>query len=413
MKLFKLCLLLCFFSSTIYAQSNYHEGFVLKNNGDTVKGYINYHEWTLSPKIIDFKADKDHKDVVHFRPDEIKEFRIIGMETFVSYIGIISNNKTNFPNYPEGLDTSKVLDTIFLQQIATGNNLTLYYNNDKVKMRFFIAEKHTKPEELKYYIYYNEGNQVVTAPVFNRQLQQYVNQFAPGNQKLINKLKNTEYDQSHLTNFINNLNGIDAGKNTTRGKQSRFYIGAAISSTTAQYSQPGSIQKSTSVSPKINLGVDLFNNPNVQQFIFRAEFSLWYVMPRFNSLTTINDAPVNAVYEFNQYTASITPQILINIYNTDNFKFYLDGGWAFNISKYTNDMATVKNQDAATTTYYTVKKPLDLSGFWSSFPLQAGVVINKKVEIYASYSFYAAYTKYESLSIANKTINAGFKFYLK
>jgi len=335
------------------------------------------------------------------------------METFVSYIGIISNNKTNFPNYPEGLDTSKVLDTIFLQQIATGNNLTLYYNNDKVKMRFFIAEKHTKPEELKYYIYYNESNQVVTAPVFDRQLQQYVNQFAPGNQKLINKLKNTEYDQSHLTNFINNLNGIDAGKNTTRGKQSRFYIGAAISSTTAQYSQPGSIQKSTSVSPKINLGVDLFNNPNVQQFIFRAEFSLWYVMPRFNSLTTINDAPVNAVYEFNQYTASITPQILINIYNTDNFKFYLDGGWAFNISKYTNDMATVKNQDAATTTYYTVKKPLDLSGFWSSFPLQAGVVINKKVEIYASYSFYAAYTKYESLSIANKTINAGFKFYLK
>jgi hypothetical protein len=414
MKLFYFSLILFFVYSATYAQTNYHPGYIVKNSGDTIKGYINYHEWTKSPRTIDFKTSVDEKKVFQFSPVDVKAFVITGMENFVSYTGYISANKTRFPDYPQQLDTSKVLDTVFLQQMATGKNATLYYNSDELKTHFFIAETGKKPVELKYYLYYNETNQVVTDAVYTRQLMLYITKFAPDNNKLINSLRQMDYDQNHLEAFVNGLNNID-GRNVgaKKAKSVRFFIGAAVNSTTTEYSQYSGDQKSTSISPKINFGVDLFNNPNVQQLIFRAEVSFWYAMPRFNTNTNIDYTPAITVYEFNQYNATITPQILLNVYNKDNFKLYIDGGWSFNFSSYTNDITTVKNQDAAVTAANTVKKPLDLIGFWSSFPVQAGVVVNKKWEIYASYSFYSAFTNYEGLSIANQVTNIGIKLLLK
>jgi hypothetical protein len=413
MKLLYISLILCFFSSVIYAQSNYHEGYVLKNNGDTVKGYINYHEWTQSPKVIDFKTAITDKKAIQFHPVDIKAFSITGMEAFVSYTGYISTNKTIFRDYPQQLDTSKVLDTIFLQQTATGKNVTLYYNSDEIKTRFFMAETNAEPVELKYYVYYNSYNQVTTSPVYMGQLTLYTNKFAPGNSKLLYNMSRMEYDQRHLEAFTNSLNNVNGDNNVN----SRFFVGAAVSSTSTRYNLYNGVtnynKTTNSISPKINFGIDMFSNPNVQQLIFRAEVSLWYAMPRFNSPGTINNAPTTAVYEFNQYNATITPQILLNVYNKDNFKFYIDGGWAFNFSSYSNNQTTVKNEDAATTAAYTVQKPIDLEGFWSNFPIQVGIVLNKRIEIYAGYAFYSTYTKYLELSVANQTTNVGIKFLLK
>jgi hypothetical protein len=195
MKLLYTSLILCFFSSAIYAQSNYHEGYVLKNNGDTVKGYINYHEWTQSPKVIDFKTATTDKKAIQFHPADLKAFGITGMEAFVSYTGYISTNKTIFPDYPQQLDTSRVLSAVFLQQIATGKNVSLYYNSDELKTRFFMAETNAKPVELKYYAYYNSYDQVTIAPVYIGQLTLYINKFAPDNSKLLFSMNRITYDQ--------------------------------------------------------------------------------------------------------------------------------------------------------------------------------------------------------------------------
>jgi hypothetical protein len=86
--------LLVIFPSIIFAQSNYHDGYVLKNNGDTIKGYIDYREWMISPKSIDFKINKKDKQRLQFDPTTIKRFQINGLETYVSYVGKISINKS-------------------------------------------------------------------------------------------------------------------------------------------------------------------------------------------------------------------------------------------------------------------------------------------------------------------------------
>src|ERR1700758_771886 len=107
-------------AAVVFAQSNYHPGIVIKNSSDTLKGYIDYREWEQNPKVINFKLNKDDRQVLQFDPHAIKEFEISGMETYVTYQGIISMDKTSFPDLPLASDTSKKLDTIFLKQVIKG-----------------------------------------------------------------------------------------------------------------------------------------------------------------------------------------------------------------------------------------------------------------------------------------------------
>src|SRR5580704_2539084 len=89
----------------IFAQPNYHEGFVVKNNGDTLKGYIDYREWVYSPTSIEFKPSNGN-DITKFGPEAIKSFQIKGFENYISYIGMASINKNIFPDLPIHLDTT-------------------------------------------------------------------------------------------------------------------------------------------------------------------------------------------------------------------------------------------------------------------------------------------------------------------
>lgn len=404
-------LLLAALSVAVMAQSNYHAGYVLKNNGDTLKGYINYREWTQSPKSIDFKINKSDKKEIEFTPQVIKGFQITGMETYISYAGTINTNKNAFPDLPSGLDTSVTQDTIFLKQVTTGRYLTLYYNSDELKTRLFIAEANAIPVELKYYVYYNGERQVVNSSIYNGQLLLYINKFSPGNNALISKAEKAQYDQVYLEPVVDEINN-SSGKagNMKKAPSSRFFVGLAINRTQVTVNQVeyiNAVKSSTNASPKINLGIDLFNNPHVQQLIFRAELSLSYIAPRFNYTAAANSNNNDYTYEFNQYTAAITPQVLFNVYNSDRFKFYLDVGIAFNFSTYTN------NQFAFTTgDVHTVNNPYNFASYWNNFPFQAGVVVNRKIEIYASYSSYSSYARYAGIDNSNQSINLGVKFLL-
>src|SRR6185437_6718177 len=187
----------------VSAQSNYHAGYVLKNNGDTLKGFINYHEWTTSPHSVDFRVNKNGEETQHFDPQTIKGFGINGLELYSSYTGIISTGQTNFSGLHHGIDTGKMTDTVFLKQIAGGRFLRLYYHGDNIKTRFFIAETDGSPVELNYYEYINESSAVTKSAIFKGQLILYANKFAAGNDKLINKIEQSDYNAEDLQNIVN------------------------------------------------------------------------------------------------------------------------------------------------------------------------------------------------------------------
>lgn len=385
MKLFFTTLLVAI-AATVFAQSNYHEGIVIKNSGDTLRGYIDYREWEQCPTTINFKLRKDDREVQHFDPHVIKEFEINGMETYVTYRGIISMDKTSFPDLPLAADTSKKMDTIFLKQVVKGKYLTLFYQNDKTKTRLFVAENNADPIELKYSQYYEDGTELRVNTRYKNQLIYYVTKYAPDNNKLIQEAGHVDYEESGIETIVSKINGeTKVSKSVANG---RFFVGAGVNNIRTEVFNSGSSVNATTVSPTATFGIDIFSNPNVQQLIFRAEVSLWYVDAKF---------PDYSNSRVSQYTASLTPQILFNFYNKENLKFYIDGGWSFNFSAYPKK-------------FNLYGTPIDMASSWSGFPLQVGMMLNKNIDISLKYTGYYSFTRYTYFSIADQMLGVGIKY---
>jgi len=409
MKRFLIALLVAL-PTCIFAQSNYHPGYVVKNNSDTLRGFINYREWRQNPKSIDFKVNKTDKQVLQFDPQSIKEFQITGLETYTAYSGAISMNQTNFSNLPEELDTTLKSDNIFLRQLATGNHLTLYKYADEIKTRFFVAETNARPEELKYYEYYNNAGEIVDKSVFKGQLILYINKLHLESPGVVNKLDQAHYEQTDLEQLINEANNNEKKTIAKKASSIRFFAGVSIGRTITEVSEitiaglpTNIVYDHAAISPRLNLGVDFFDNSNVQRFVFRSEMAFSYVNPKYAyQVNRVDGTIAHATYVFNQYTASIAPQILFNFFNKDDFKIYVDAGAAFNFSLYTNNKFAV--EETSDTNPYT------LAPFWLSFPLQTGMVLNKKIEVCLTYITKASYSRYSSFDANNQTVSLGVKF---
>ncbi len=413
-------LLFTFLPAIIFAQSNYHAGYVVKNTGDTVKGYINYREWDVSPTSIEFKTNKTDKNVIQFSTADTKAFQITGLETYIYYKGLLSMDKTRFPELPDHFDTTRKVQTVFLRQLATGKYLTLYYLNDYLKTRYFIAETGKEPVELKNYSYYNDDKEVIYVPVYKRQLVYEIGKFYPEGNKLVNKVEFVKYEQSDLESLINQINNTH---NTAKRNSSyRFFVGAAANITQTNFDNINYLshpESSSTVTPKINVGVDLFGNPDVQKFVFRGELSFTYINPHYTSSESQSYPVVlntNADYGFTQYSVGLSPQLLYNIYNADNLKVYLDAGPTVNFSTYTNNRLILKKSGAVENNTTTTNKPYTLNSVWNSFFVQTGVAVNKKLEFSVTYMTTARYsnqgkgTSAAAFKAENQSINLGVRF---
>ena len=255
MKVFYIFLLIIF-PSLIFAQSNYHAGYVLKNNGDTIKGYIDYREWVFNPDAINFKTSIDDKQPITFNPETIKKFQINDFETFISYTGKVSMNRNHFPNLAEGPDTSEVYTTIFLQQIATGKYITLYNYTDGTKALYFIAEANNAPVELKYDQYYDDNGNVVDHFLYRGQLLLLVNKLNISNPQLLKEIANLNFEQPALVNITGKINQDSLGmqnRNENSLPGSRLFAGADLNLTGVTISGVSS-NRSQSVRPAFNFG---------------------------------------------------------------------------------------------------------------------------------------------------------------
>jgi hypothetical protein len=206
MKLFLLAIL---FPFTCFAQSHYYDSYVIKPNGDTLKGYIkylNYGRWTECPKSIKFKISRDDHRVLQFAPKDIREFHVIDHETYVAFAGLVSADGNTYPITGFRLDTSKKQDTIFLKQVTKGKYLTLYYHNDRFKTRYFISENNGTPIELIYHLYFGTPNQMIARPMYTGWLISLVSKYEPENERLLKSISEMQFVQSDFESFVDEIN---------------------------------------------------------------------------------------------------------------------------------------------------------------------------------------------------------------
>jgi hypothetical protein len=398
-----LCLLILIqFNAT--AQRNFKPGYIVTLKGDTTKGFIDYKEWNQNPGDITFKTT-EQATTQQYSPNNIKAFGVDQLDHYQKYTGPITKGAVDLADLSSGIDTSFVTDNIFLRIVSGGKNVTLYSYRDMIKTRFFIADGKSSPVELRRYVYL-DNKQVNKIREFNFYTQQLLAlgiKYAPGNEELAAKIDKTPYRSSDIEAVVLQLNGnadIYKVKNSAGGSSSQFFIGVGIDVSKASFtgtqgfSYPDNIfyakTKAQSAGPLIAGGMDFYFNKNVKKVFFRAEVNLTmnklHASYRSSVVDYINKMEREDEVSFNQIALAFNPQLVYNIYNKNNFKFFVAGGLQLNFSVFSNRHYYVYNYLNGTLDNRQDRQGLySYRAMTSTLTAKAGVTLANKFNIYLGY----------------------------
>ncbi|MBC8053520.1 MAG: hypothetical protein H7Y13_10695 [Sphingobacteriaceae bacterium] len=376
------------------AQSNYQPGFVVKADGDTLHGLIDQREWRLSPKKISFKRNTN-EDSETFGPENISSLVLNNTLKFISYSGTLSADKNSPPDLPYGLDTTTVQGSIFLEELSTGTNLTFYRQSDITKERYFIQEKNSKPVELIFRQYTTDIG-IATDHPYKRKLAVYIYKYASNDHTLLKKLESLQFNADDLIPIIREINQ-QKKKGHRSTMTSSWFAGAGLNRSSTGFKELSNKFSSTDVpnySPKLTMGIDVYNNPQIRKLILRGELTASY----FSSELRTSEF---SHFKFSQITGSLVPQIIYNIYNTSNFSFYLGPGLGMHLTRYFNTRYWNDKNEVSMPAEFK-----NLNEIWVNVPIKAGVFIKKRYEISCAYSS----SKFSRAPFTSKTATVSFNY---
>ena len=125
---FFIIMLFVFFSQSAYSQSNFKNGYIIKNNGDTLYGLINDVGSNYMCKNCKFKKSKNDIEQ-NFSPKDLNSFRINNGRYFIT-------NKLND-------------NLVFIEKVISGK-LNIYYFEDLKNNKYFLSKEVGKLEEIPY-----------------------------------------------------------------------------------------------------------------------------------------------------------------------------------------------------------------------------------------------------------------------
>lgn len=153
------CCLLSFRS--VYAQENYLAGTIIKHNGDTLSGYVDFRDWKVNPNRVNFKSTLESASVSYY-PLDIMEFSV-NNEIYVGAVVDTEISSLEFGNLSDKREPIIKVDTTFLQTFFRGEKSLFYYMSADRKNHFYY--KNGDEYELLLYKRYNnyrEGERVTT-----------------------------------------------------------------------------------------------------------------------------------------------------------------------------------------------------------------------------------------------------------
>ena len=214
-KILILCILCTPFLSI--CQSNFVPAIIVKNDGDSLNGKIDFRNWGKSPESIIFIGNSTQRE--EFDASTIKSFFLINeKERYVSntvsidktpdeYVDAISNRITK---------SDSIVKQVFLLQLVKDTSLTLLQYNDGKRSNFYYQKNGEQPIELIFhYLFVDDGNQVQTIDSYKKQL---VDLFSscPDVLKKINGINFIDKDLKNITvqylNCVNPTNIIEIKK---------------------------------------------------------------------------------------------------------------------------------------------------------------------------------------------------------
>ncbi|MEO8795928.1 MAG: porin family protein [Daejeonella sp.] len=194
MKKIGLLILATVFFYQANAQVNYLPGAIIKSEGDSIKGFIEYGNWAGNPGKINFKKTLSSA-AQSFSPADIQEFSVKD-EIYISRIVDVETSPVNTNDLTEDVALHLKKDTAFLQTILKGNKSLYYLKNSAGVENFYIAGDQ-KLELLVYKKYLVKNNDQLVSTSNKRflgQLKLYLEDCSA----IDDQLKNTSYTKASL-----------------------------------------------------------------------------------------------------------------------------------------------------------------------------------------------------------------------
>lgn len=412
MKRFLFCLLLSIPMISL-AQSNFQKGYVVTNSKDTLRGYVDYKERTVTPSAFNFKTEAGI--IQKYTLANCAAYSIDNMDAFERYEVDMTLSKIGSSELSNGPDLTTSRDTVFLKVVQAGKNITLFSYTDQIKERFYIIEKDSvSAVELIRQIYLKpeQSTTIVTDDRYLRQLLMVMRKVNGGESADEKNLLRIDYKIQDLKKIAALINGQVLVKSIY--PRSRFFAGAGLTMSNVNYSGENTFanpnaQANNSFLPYITAGVDIFSNPAIRKLIFRAELSLFMGKYEVTSPTTSNYI-TNLKQSFNSYSGTLTPQVIYNVYNADRIKAFFGVGLGVNYSRYSNNVYEYTTTIGNTSKTYFSENSMDLEKFNFSLPFSVGAVLNKKVEIIAGYTLRSAITRYVYYSVGVERYRIGVNY---
>ncbi|TSD63511.1 hypothetical protein FFF34_018135 [Inquilinus sp. KBS0705] len=402
-KLYKLLLAVLLLPAIAFAQSNFKPGYIVTLKGDTIRGMVDYQEWDNNPGAINFKT-ADAK-INKYTPATISYFSIDNREEYQKYTGPISRDETYENRVLAGRDTSFFVGDVFLKVLQKGKTINFYEYTDAIKSRFFYNDHSDNTyHELVYRVYYNPDvvdrfkGRTVNENTYLQQLTSIALKAGVMDDKLQSMMEDANYNKIVLLKIASKMNGLsnaDLRKKINSDDASNFDVYAGVAASISKitpvdlYLANGG-KPYSSVLPKALVGFNVYANPNTRRVVVTLELSV--TLGKYESIYDNKIYPYKGIhYGYNQVIVSATPQVSYNFYNADNFKVFATFG--FDISHYSYTNHIYEEQDGSEANYG--RNPFQFYQFINSPAYKLGVLVNKRVQVYA-YHVQGGYINYDS-----------------
>lgn len=195
---FLLALLLLIIPIIALGQGNFEPAFVITNDGDTIKGLIDYKDWPYNPSRIRFKKTEQGPERIYF-PLDLKEFGVSNEK----YKGAIVETETSPQGSVSDLSHDPVLnlriDTVFLESVVEGEKSLLAYQSIRGIKNYYIFMD-DKYELLVYKKYIKSAqNTMLENRKFSGQLLIYLDDCP----EIRSKINTVGYDAKSLQKLFN------------------------------------------------------------------------------------------------------------------------------------------------------------------------------------------------------------------
>ena len=434
---------LSLFSLLLTAQTNFKPGIVIPANGDTLKGWIDYSNWRVNPRKIEFRSAPEDKSSVYYTVREIQYFEITGEDAYRRAIVTKDMRPARADQItPETRDTIEN-DTAFLRILVRGSQLSLFELTDS-KQHFYVQETGDVPRELIYR--FNAGaelGQVYEQDLFKDQLKKYLPENSANTvERKIDKARYAVQDLSRIVLELNggasaNGTGSSNGNNAMTGTGSAGANGAVLmggsgrrklkteffGSVGLDYSKltfsgdnviaAQSLHYNNSLSPIVSVGLDVLSNRNLNDLTLRVElaYSQHTYKGTLHSINPIIGYQQDETFTLTQKNFSPAVSGLYNFRRSKKIRPYVGAGVALNVSSYSRNLYTLVSSDRP---HYndTTNNYLDADKNWVSVFLRAGVRVDRHWEAGVTGNIIGHITTFDHYTASPRTFSLRVAYFL-